>query len=122
MPIYDANRSQRIVNWLISVYGVSFAPAIYDWCKENWDSEAEPIWIEDYTPDEKSGIIQDSDKPWYSLPGSLKREYPGQYEDSTWGEIKDAANRGDKDAKKAKKLIQEGERLKEKIKSGGRRR
>ena len=73
-------------------------------------------------PQDSTFVIQDSDKPWNSLPGSLQREYPGQYKDSTWKEIKDAAKQGDKDAKKAKKLIQDGERIMDKIKSGGKRR
>ncbi|MDA8212789.1 MAG: DNRLRE domain-containing protein [Clostridia bacterium] len=64
-----------------------------------------------------------SQYPYDSLPGSLKREFPGEYRESTLEEIQRDAQKGIKQARKALKLIKEGgKRLLDKVKSGGKRR
>jgi len=37
--------------------------------------------------------------------GSINREFPSEWRDKTYGEIKDAAKEGDRTAQKAKKLL-----------------
>jgi hypothetical protein len=54
------------------------------------------------------------------ITGSLAREVPGQWLDAEYDDVVKAAKQGDASAKKAKKIAEQGDRLREKIKNKGR--
>jgi len=70
------------------------------------------LYASQYDEDDRVGDL---------IPGRLKKvkDYPSQLENNSWGEILEKAKKGDKGAKKLKKLVQESKRLQEKTKSKG---